>query len=540
MKKLSVLVALALLAVAGTGFAVTCAYDNVPGATLLIPYFRVSGTISSAGYIADGGTDTKISFVNVSNPGIIAHVTVWNKYSKAVLDFNVPMTGTDEVSFSMRDVLNGKLNVNNTSANPAIVPVLQKVGQKDVCGINITSGAYAPGAYIGWGQQQYLRFSHPQAGSAALDWQISVSIYNEPDAFLPYRAYVLDSLDESGDVSTFQSSHGANILDTTNPQCGLGTASLTNLTGEFSGYVTVDVVNYCTNYFPDEANFYQLDAIATAGWAAAGHTPNVLIGDVFYVDQTANSGNISGDQAIALEFDSRLNWTAAAPDTFFGRFVSALAPCEQTGGTTAPCGVNVPAAFQFGGDGREPLGDRYGFRYLNSAAAGYQTWILVWRGDTYVNESAGAPFNLCTWLSDGGPSGAGLYDTNHQLVTFTYDNDEQTYTIVTCPPGYPSPCPPGGTVSPNYVFLEASRIALLSNTQVNPGSYSGGWIDMQFRTTGYGFPDNIYNQAWVGVQHSGPGTTMNVGHSATSLNGDFACTPAIVYGPGVQVNGTAN
>jgi len=141
MKKLSVLVALALLAVAGTGFAVTCAYDNVPGATLLIPYFRVSGTISSAGYIADGGTDTKISFVNVSNPGIIAHVTVWNKYSKAVLDFNVPMTGTDEVSFSMRDVLNGKLNVNNTSANPAIVPVLQKVGQKDVCGINITSGA---------------------------------------------------------------------------------------------------------------------------------------------------------------------------------------------------------------------------------------------------------------------------------------------------------------------------------------------------------------------------------------------------------------
>jgi hypothetical protein len=31
-------------------------------------------------------------------------------------------------------------------------------------------------------------------------------------------------------------------------------------------------------------------------------------------------GNISGDQAVALEFDSRLGWnTQVAPKTFFGR-----------------------------------------------------------------------------------------------------------------------------------------------------------------------------------------------------------------------------
>ena len=119
MKKLSVLVALALLAVAGTGFAVTCAYDNVPGATLLIPYFRVGGTINSAGIITSVGTDTKVAFVNVSTPGIIAHVTVWNKYSAAVLDFNVPMTGKDVVSFNMSDVLNGHLNVNPTTQSAA-------------------------------------------------------------------------------------------------------------------------------------------------------------------------------------------------------------------------------------------------------------------------------------------------------------------------------------------------------------------------------------------------------------------------------------
>ena len=35
MKKFTVLVALALLAATGTSYAVTCAYDNVPAATLL-------------------------------------------------------------------------------------------------------------------------------------------------------------------------------------------------------------------------------------------------------------------------------------------------------------------------------------------------------------------------------------------------------------------------------------------------------------------------------------------------------------------------
>jgi len=42
MKKVSTLIALALLAVAGTGLAVTCAQDNVPAATLLVPYFQVT------------------------------------------------------------------------------------------------------------------------------------------------------------------------------------------------------------------------------------------------------------------------------------------------------------------------------------------------------------------------------------------------------------------------------------------------------------------------------------------------------------------
>ena len=346
MKKLTAIVALALLAVAGTGYAVTCAYDNVPGATLLVPYFRVSGAVDASGLIdTSGGTDTKVSFVNVSWPGIIAHVTVWNKYSKAVLDFNVPMTGKDAVSFSMKDILNGSLNVN---ALTMVKPTA------DVCGINLTTGHYNATPYVGWGQTNYLRFPHPQSGvqgtnigSVGQDWQVSISKYATPDAFSAFRAQVMTSLDESGDITSFQSSHGANVLDTDNPACGVGDAVLASITGDFSGYLTIDVVNYCTNWFPNQSEFYENDAIATSGWGLYGYTPNVLIGDVFYVDGTANTGNISGDQAIALEFDTRLNTPnrfngpPSANQTFFGRFVEYASAdiCEFDGGNFPPCGA---------------------------------------------------------------------------------------------------------------------------------------------------------------------------------------------------------
>ena len=406
MKKLTVIVALALLAVAGTGFAVTCAYDNVPGATLLIPYFRVGGTINSAGIITSVGTDTKIAFVNVSTPGIIAHVTVWNKYSAAVLDFNVPMTGKDVVTFNMSDVLNGHLSINPTTQSNAFTPAVpagtgDETGgashdNRDVCGIILgPPTTFDPVPFVGWGQTQYLRFAHPKYGVDNTDWPFSVSQYGTGDAFSSFRTQVIASLDESGDITEFASSGGTWILDTDNPACGKGSAPATYVQkGELSGYITIDVVNYCTNFFPNQPEFYTLDAIATAGWSNYGYTPNVLIGDVFYVDnRTGPVGNISGDQAVALEFDRHLDWTdplyngwLGAPGTFYGRFVNTLTganTCEFTGGCSAP---NVPGNFQFGGDGREPLGDHYGFRYFANPAAQVRTWMTVWRGDTYYDQ----------------------------------------------------------------------------------------------------------------------------------------------------------
>src|SRR6185369_6903539 len=96
--------------------ALECAQGNAPAATLLVPYFRVSrnGVTSSATDIPDlpAQTDTLLSVTNISDTGLVIHVTVWSKYGKPVLGFNVPMTGKDAMTFRMKDVLNGHLDVN--------------------------------------------------------------------------------------------------------------------------------------------------------------------------------------------------------------------------------------------------------------------------------------------------------------------------------------------------------------------------------------------------------------------------------------------
>jgi len=514
MKKFSGLVATALLAVAGPGHAVTCSYDNVPAATLLVPYFKVSRNGSTGGDVPEGGTDTLIALTNVSNTAVIVHATVWNKYSRAILDWNIPMTAFDVAFFRMKDVLNGKLNSNSNTQSAARLP-------NDLCGINRNTGAYAP--VTGFGATTYIRFRNPDATDIAR----SISIYDSTRGELPvggnFRRTVWDSLDESGDIVNFRAPGGVNILDTDNRGCGSAVDG--TYSGDFSGYVTLDVVNYCTNWFPDEPQFYTLDAIATSGWSVYGYTPNCLIGDVFYIDPAASGGVIAGDVAVPLEFDYRLDWRVS--NTFFGRYDAYEFPSliAEPGPLHSGSGLNAnwPFGYQFIGDGREPLGTRYGLRYYSDTANGLQSWAIVWRTDIYNNPNNGpGDINLCDWwracagITGGGCAGFGLFDTLHQLVVRTFDNDEGLFIPTG---GGPS----GGEITPNnlYVFLESQRISLLNNGEINPGGFKGGWIDIRF-------PGNtLYNEAYVGVQHSGPGTTLSVGHSASVLSNQFLCSPII-------------
>lgn len=510
MKKFSVLIALALLAVAGTGYAVTCAYDNVPAATLLVPYFKVSRNGSTGGNIDNTrGVNTLVAVTNVSSTAIIVHASLWNKYSHTVIDWNIPMTGYDVANIDLRDVLNGNLNSNPSLQAPT--------GKPESCR---TTPGYdgSPGLP---GKTRFLRFTHPGASTAApadaqTDYFNSISNYQNPAYSQAFRSKVWDSLDESGDISSMNTP-GANVIDEDNPACGDVSDGV--YAGDFSGYLTLDVVNYCTNWFPDQEQFYTYDAIATVGWYPTA-TPNTIMADVFSIDRGDSGalGNISGENAVALEFDARLeNWT---PTTGFKTFYGRYWTYEPLGAAT----LQPYTAYRFWGDGREPLGFRYGFRYLmdSATASTLQTWAIVWRSDYYSED--GLPYdndtvNLCTWLGDQ----THLFTRDHRLIAFVWDLDEKINVVS-------GGCPSGvcGDIPDLYVFLEAQRIAISPNSAFNPANFLGGWADIDFPSEqGTTADPDFFNQAYVEVQHSGAGLASSVGYDATLLNNQFLCSPSI-------------
>jgi hypothetical protein len=101
MKKLAVAFALtSLLALGGQAFAVICTIDDVPAATLLLPYFEVNGSDPN-------GLTTLFSVNNASATAVLAHVVVYSDLSVPVLDFNIYLTGYDVQTINLRDILVG-------------------------------------------------------------------------------------------------------------------------------------------------------------------------------------------------------------------------------------------------------------------------------------------------------------------------------------------------------------------------------------------------------------------------------------------------
>jgi hypothetical protein len=96
------LTAVCLLLLAVPANAVICTIDDVPGATLLLPYFEVD-------LANPNGVTTLFSINNASATAVLAHVVVWSDLSVPVLDFNVYLTGYDVQSINLRDILNGTL-----------------------------------------------------------------------------------------------------------------------------------------------------------------------------------------------------------------------------------------------------------------------------------------------------------------------------------------------------------------------------------------------------------------------------------------------
>src|SRR2546423_15516091 len=88
---------LGLLALGGQAFAVICTVDDVPGATLLLPFFEVD-------LANPNGVTTLFSINNTSATAILAHAVVWSDLSFPVLDFNVYLIGYDVLSINLPDI----------------------------------------------------------------------------------------------------------------------------------------------------------------------------------------------------------------------------------------------------------------------------------------------------------------------------------------------------------------------------------------------------------------------------------------------------
>jgi len=280
---------LGLVALGSQAGAVICTVDDVPAATLLLPYFEVD-----AGH-ADGVT-TLFSINNASATAVLAHVTVWTDLSFPVLDFNVYLTGYDVQSVNLRDVLiNG------------VLPRTASAGQDPGDAIS-PKGTFS----------QDINFA-------------SCSGLLPPPAVLPasFLAYLQAAL--------------TGLPADLNADCGSsdGLCCAAQAFGDniLRGYVTVDTVNNCTLRFPSDLGYF------VAGGSGDATNQNVLWGDAFFVNPGQNFA--SGNPLVHIEA-SATNPETSVPGqyTFYGRYST---PPFQAVDNREPLATNFAVRFLNGG-----------------------------------------------------------------------------------------------------------------------------------------------------------------------------------------------
>jgi hypothetical protein len=263
-KKLAVLclMVLGLVALGSQASAVICTIDDVPAATLLLPYFEVDAANGN-------GITTLFSINNASATAVLAHVTVWTDLSVPVLDFNVYLTGYDVQSINLRDILiNG------------VLPQTASAGQDPHDTIS-PKGDFS----------QDINFA-------------SCSGQLPPPATLPadFLAYLRAALTGTPQTSSF-------ITCSSNPCCAAQSFGDNIL----RGYVTIDTVNNCTLRFPNVESYWLNDATFQ----------NVLWGDAFFVNSGQNFA--SGNPLVHIEAsltNPETSGPASGNYTFAGRYVN--------------------------------------------------------------------------------------------------------------------------------------------------------------------------------------------------------------------------
>jgi hypothetical protein len=183
--------------------AAPCAIDQMPAATLLLPYFEVDPANSL-------GLTTLFSINNASAAAVLANVVVWTDLGVPTLGFQVYLTGYDIQTINLRDVFRGNL----------------------------------PGTAT-YGQDPQDTIS--PRGDYSQDFNIPSCT-----GFLPYQP-LPDTF-----VAHLQAAHSGRFSSLFDGCAGqyLGDARL-------RGYVTVDTVNACTQMIPSDPGYFGPGGVAT-------------------------------------------------------------------------------------------------------------------------------------------------------------------------------------------------------------------------------------------------------------------------------------
>lgn len=282
-----------LVALGGQASAELCTIDNVPAATLLLPYFEVDLADT------DNGVTTLFSVNNASAAPALAHVTVWSELSIPVFDFDIYLTGYDVQTINLRDVIANGILPQTGAATPTET---EEPG-------SITGGS------AGDFSQAASNFDNCGVTEGNAPW------YSVPAITGNFLAHI-------------QAWLSGNQSPATN-DC----ASLFGVNTDIArGYITIDNSNFCSLDFPSDTGYF------AAGGEGNANNNNVLWGDYFIVDTANNFAQ--GESLVHIEADSQFAGGANAY-TFYGRYTQDEGLADQR----EPLGTNyaVRHATSFGG-----------------------------------------------------------------------------------------------------------------------------------------------------------------------------------------------
>lgn len=279
-KAIFCLTLVALLGLGGPAAAEICTVDDVPAATLLLPYFEVD-------LDNETGMNTLFSINNASAVDTIAHVIVWTDLSIPVLDFNVYLTGFDVQTLSVRDILNGFLPGSRPGDPGTSVP-------ED-----------AP-ASVEANQGEFSLLDGTLARTPECVDQLPYS--QLPPNFVTHLQNTLTGLEStlSGDFN----GRCAGILHADDDA-----TEDVDESRIARGYITVDDANLCSLDFPGDPGYFGADG---TGFVS---NDNQLWGDYFYVNPGQDFAQ--GETLVHIEADFLNEATSGPGDyTFYGRYVA--------------------------------------------------------------------------------------------------------------------------------------------------------------------------------------------------------------------------